>query len=241
MRPPAFPAAPARRADQPSSTIAPYRPDADALDAGEQLRLSCPAATAVVRHPRDDVADWHGAPLHMRLVDHLHLPAAVALDPQEPGRERAERLVEGLGTGRQWVGAVAEPVSPGRSPGGHYGGHSLHGARPAFSVGCALVVLIFPRLPPSIDECAEQLRHSAPRQSQMVKPTASNIRTLRAPPTGRAAVAPAIVSVSSRAVSRLSAKLCERKSFVRYQTQPRSCQTGFGTSGSFLTEGNPRQ
>ena len=56
----------------------------------------------------------------VRLVDHLHLAAAIALDAQEPGRERGERLVEGLGAGRQWVGAVAEPVSPGRAPDGHH-------------------------------------------------------------------------------------------------------------------------
>jgi len=53
------------------------------LDAGKQLRLPCPA-TVVVRHPRYDIADRHGAALHVRLVDHLHLDAAVALDPQEP-------------------------------------------------------------------------------------------------------------------------------------------------------------
>ena len=37
-------------------------PAAGALDAGEQLHLPCPAAAAVVTHPRDDVADQHAAP-----------------------------------------------------------------------------------------------------------------------------------------------------------------------------------
>ena len=37
----------------------------------------------------------------VRLVDHLHLAAAVALDAQEPRGERGERLVHGLGAGRE--------------------------------------------------------------------------------------------------------------------------------------------
>ena len=51
---------------------------------------------------------------HVRLVDHVHLAAAVALDAQGPARERGERLVQGLGAGRQRVVAVAAPVALGR-------------------------------------------------------------------------------------------------------------------------------
>ena len=38
-----------------------HRPAADALDAGEELHLLCPAAAAVVAHLLEDVADPHGA------------------------------------------------------------------------------------------------------------------------------------------------------------------------------------
>ncbi len=46
----------------------------------------------------------------VRLVDHLHLAAAVALDPQEPRRERPERLGQRFGGRGQRVVAVAAPV-----------------------------------------------------------------------------------------------------------------------------------
>jgi hypothetical protein len=49
----------------------------------------CPATAAVVAHAVDDVADRHGAFRGVRLVDHLHLAAAIALDAQEPRREGA--------------------------------------------------------------------------------------------------------------------------------------------------------
>jgi hypothetical protein len=66
-------------------------------DAGEQFRLLRPSAAAVVPHSVEDVVDQHvGASLHVHLVDHPHLAAAIALDPEEPRREGVERLVEGL-------------------------------------------------------------------------------------------------------------------------------------------------
>ena len=67
-----------------------HRPAADALDAGEQLRLPCPAAAAVVAHLVEDVADRHVGPREVHLVDHLHLAAAVALDAQEPDGNAAK-------------------------------------------------------------------------------------------------------------------------------------------------------
>jgi hypothetical protein len=49
----------------------------------------------------------------MRLVEHHHLAAAVALYAQEPGRERAEHLSQRRGGRRQRLGAVGAPVSLG--------------------------------------------------------------------------------------------------------------------------------
>jgi hypothetical protein len=48
---------------------------------------------------------------HVGLVDHPLLAAALAHDPQEPRRERAQRFVQGLRAGGQWVVAVAAPVA----------------------------------------------------------------------------------------------------------------------------------
>jgi hypothetical protein len=76
-----------------------HRPTADALDTGQQLRLPCPAATALVAHLREDGADRHVGPREVHLADHLHLAAAIALDAQEPRRKRGERLIQRLGTG----------------------------------------------------------------------------------------------------------------------------------------------
>ena len=45
----------------------PWGPAAGAFDAGQQLYLPCPAAAAVVTHPRDDVADQHAALRRVRL------------------------------------------------------------------------------------------------------------------------------------------------------------------------------
>ena len=70
-------------------------------------------AAAVVAHPGDDVAQAAVPPPGVRLVDHLHLAAAVALDAQEPRRERGERLAHGLGASGQRLGAVAAPVPRG--------------------------------------------------------------------------------------------------------------------------------
>ena len=70
----------------------PNRPAACPLDAGKQLRLGCQPAAAVMAHPGQDVAQRPGPPSGVRLIDHLHLAAAVALDAQEPRRERGERL-----------------------------------------------------------------------------------------------------------------------------------------------------
>ena len=47
------------------------------------------------------------SPCFMRaLVDLLRFAAAIALDPQEPGREGVERLPEGILAGPQWACAV---------------------------------------------------------------------------------------------------------------------------------------
>jgi hypothetical protein len=97
----------------------PNRPAACPLDAGKQLRLGCQPAAAVMTHPGQDVAQRPGPPSGVRLIDHLHLAAAVALDVQEPRGERGERLVAGLGTGRERLVAVAPPVPRGRDLGGH--------------------------------------------------------------------------------------------------------------------------
>jgi hypothetical protein len=47
----------------------------------------------------------------VRLVQHAILAAAVALDPQEPRREGAERLLHGLGRRGQRIAAVGSPVA----------------------------------------------------------------------------------------------------------------------------------
>ena len=92
---------------------------ADALDAGKQLRLPCPAAAPVVAHLVDDVADQHGALRGVHLVHHALLPAPRTRDAQEPRRERIERLIERLGAGWQRLGAVAPPVAAGDWSRGH--------------------------------------------------------------------------------------------------------------------------
>jgi hypothetical protein len=92
----------------------PHRTAADALDPAEQLRLAGEPAAAIVAHTGEDVAQGPVIPSGVRLVDHLRLAAAVALDAQEPARERAERLVERLCARGQRLGAGAAPVPPGR-------------------------------------------------------------------------------------------------------------------------------
>ena len=58
----------------------PHQPAADALDAGEQFRLPCPPAAAVVAHPVDDVADRCVASLHAHLVDRPRQDTMVGVD-----------------------------------------------------------------------------------------------------------------------------------------------------------------
>jgi hypothetical protein len=77
----------------------PQRPAADALDDGQQFRLLCPAAAAVVPQPVEDGTVQHVVLPHVRLGARLDLAAALAFDAQEPRREGGERLVEGLGAG----------------------------------------------------------------------------------------------------------------------------------------------
>jgi hypothetical protein len=43
-----------------------------------------PSAAAVMTHLVEDPTDRHVAARHVRLVDHLHLAAAIAFDAQEP-------------------------------------------------------------------------------------------------------------------------------------------------------------
>ena len=66
-------------------------------------------------HALEDVTQGPIAPRRMGLVDHAVLAAAVAGDPQEPRRERPQRLGQGFGSGRQRVGAVATPVASAAS------------------------------------------------------------------------------------------------------------------------------
>jgi hypothetical protein len=81
-------------------------------------RLPCPPATALVAHLAEDGAERHRA-ASCRLVDHLHLAAAVAGDAQEPRRERPHRLPQRLGGRRQRVVTVAAPVALAHRPAGH--------------------------------------------------------------------------------------------------------------------------
>ena len=90
-----------------------HRPAGDAFDAGHQLHLPCPAAAAVVPHPLDDLPQLHVALREVRLGKHAVLPAPIAPDPQQPARERGERLVHCLGADRQWVIPIAAPVALG--------------------------------------------------------------------------------------------------------------------------------
>jgi hypothetical protein len=73
-----------------------HRAAADALDAGEQFRLSRPPAAAVVTYPLEDGTDRYVVLPHVRLGAHLDVAAAVTFDAQEPRRERGERFVEGF-------------------------------------------------------------------------------------------------------------------------------------------------
>ena len=72
-------------------------PAAGGLNAGDQFRLSCPAAAAVVAHLRQDGADRQVGLGRMRLVEQAILPASLTGHAQEPRGERVERLVQGLG------------------------------------------------------------------------------------------------------------------------------------------------
>jgi hypothetical protein len=65
-----------------------------------------------VVHLGEDASEQPVVRPHVRLVEHLNLTTAIALDPQEPRRERAEWLVQGLLTGWQGFVAVAAPVPP---------------------------------------------------------------------------------------------------------------------------------
>ena len=99
----------------------PHRAATGALDAGQQFDLCRPAAATIMAHPGDKVAE---RPIALRcgrvgLGEHPDLAASVALDPEEPRREGAERLAQSLGRCRQRIGAVAAPVPARDRPGGH--------------------------------------------------------------------------------------------------------------------------
>ena len=66
-----------------------------------------------------DVADQHVALGHVRLGDHPLLAAAIAHNPEEPRRERAQGLVQGLLARWQRIVAVGPPV-PSRDRPGHH-------------------------------------------------------------------------------------------------------------------------
>ena len=80
--------------------------------------LPAQPAAAVVAHPGEEIAERQGALTlgAVRLVNHGRLAAAVALDAEEPRREGAERLAQGLGGRGERVVTVAAPVPPGRLP-----------------------------------------------------------------------------------------------------------------------------
>jgi hypothetical protein len=69
-------------------------------------------------HASDDVADQHVPLRRVRLGEHPLLAAAVAGDPEEPRRERPERLVQSFRPGRCHSCASADAGSGGRSFGG---------------------------------------------------------------------------------------------------------------------------
>jgi hypothetical protein len=95
------------------------RSTAGSFNTGEQFCLLRPAAAAVVPHALDVVPDQHLALRPVGLVDHPLLAAAVAHDTQEPRRERAHGLVQGLLAGRQRMIAIAAPVALRDRPGRH--------------------------------------------------------------------------------------------------------------------------
>jgi hypothetical protein len=92
----------------------PHWPAADTLDAGEQLHHPRAAAAAVVPHALDDVADQHFAVRQGPGDQPLLLAAAIAHDPQEPRRERAQRLAQRFRARRQRVGST--PRAPLTGP-----------------------------------------------------------------------------------------------------------------------------
>jgi hypothetical protein len=94
----------------------PHRPAACAFDAGDQICLSHSAAASVVAHSIEDGPDRQNALCGVRLIEQPLLATALASHPQEPRRERGERLVQGLGAGGQRAGAVAPPVASWDGP-----------------------------------------------------------------------------------------------------------------------------
>ena len=93
---------------EPGSAVAQHDPAhwpaADALDAGEKLRVPCPAAAAVITHLGQDVADFAACTwFTMRSWPH-----------RAPRWERVERLDQRLGAAGQRAGAVAPPMARGR-------------------------------------------------------------------------------------------------------------------------------
>jgi len=78
----------------------PHRPAANACSAGHQLSLACQAAAPIMSHASQDLTQCPIAPRRVRLIDYLHLAAAVAGDPQEPRRKGTEGFVQGLRAGR---------------------------------------------------------------------------------------------------------------------------------------------
>ena len=62
------------------STIPPHRPAGDALDVGQLLDLASPAATPIVTHALDDIAEQHILPVKVGLDKEAVLATAVASD-----------------------------------------------------------------------------------------------------------------------------------------------------------------
>ena len=64
------------------STIPPHRPTADASMPVNNWTL--PAATTIVAHAFDDIAQQHIPPVKLALDEEPVLSAAIAVDPHEP-------------------------------------------------------------------------------------------------------------------------------------------------------------
>lgn len=94
----------------------PHWSAARSLNTGQQLGPAGEPATAVMAHAGEDIEERPVSPRRVTLVDRAHLAAAVALDPQKPRREGAERVAQGLGGRGEGSGAIGPPMAFWRLP-----------------------------------------------------------------------------------------------------------------------------